>query len=153
MADIPLESLTVRDGELALLSHAQHPPVAFLHTPEVRIVGKSNRVELEGGLVSFLFALNAVPDDAWVELFGAERAGSVARIQGAQADIHCTAAELEDAFAKRVDAMANTNRRDAESRVRLTVRVSDQDHATRATDELTMERMRLLRDQFDHLEL
>ena len=152
MPAVPLELLTVRDGVLCLVA-PRHPPAPYLATPPLRIAAKNNFVELQPGLVAYMFALSQVADAAWAEVFAANAGGLAAEIQGAQVELRCAPAELEASVAKLKEAVASANRKYAEAKERLFVRVAELEQKRREQEASAEERALVLQQQFDRLKL
>ena len=150
MPDFPLDQLTIRDGVLMLIDPSL-PETEYLDTPPIRVAAKDKLVELAGGEVSYMFALNHRADSIWTELFTSHLDGLSAEIQGAQLEIRCNPAELERSYAKAKELLARTNRNYVELKAQLSERVAELDAERRAGLRAREERSTAIRDQFNRL--
>lgn len=152
MPEPPLDELALRNG--VLLHRAPSlPEVPYLATVPVMVDAKTSLVELPGGDVSYMFALNEGPDATWIELFAAHRDDLAADIQGAQLDLRCAPEELERSYARVKALLQRINRDYIERKSGLIERVTANDVAQRQARRADEERRQSLRAQFDRLVL
>ena len=152
MPDEPLNELTVRNGALMYVAPSL-PAAEYLTTPPIAIVAKWQMVEIAGGEVSYMFALNDRADLTWIDLFSTHLDDLRAEIQGAQIEIRCKPTDLENKYAKAKALVAFTNRNYNEYKAQLTRRVAELDVERQLARRVAEEKPRSLQAQFDRLEL
>ena len=152
MPDDPLNELTVRNGVMMYVAPSL-AAVEYLATPPIAIVAKWQLVQLAGGEVSYMFALNDRADLTWIDLFTTHLDDLHAEIQGAQIEIRCKPTDLENMYAKAKALVALTNRNYSEYKAQLTRRVADLDVERQLARRVAEEKTRSLQAQFDRLEL
>ena len=152
MPEEPVNELTIRNGVLTYVG-AGLPASAYLTTPALAIIAKWQFVELEGGEVSYMFALNELADASWIDLFNSHLGDLRAQIQGAQIEIRCKPMDLEPSYAKAKALIATTNRNYADFKTQLTRRVADLDVERQLARRVAEEKSRSIHAQFDRLDL